>query len=72
MVNGSAAAMKILFWYRNPCIAGPYTGQIVEGYSDGLLQSLKADKCLPQSGIFGKILVLYLKHILTKIEYQLS
>lgn len=43
-------------------------GQIVEGYSDGLLQSLKEDPCLPQSGIFGKMFVLYLKHILTKLN----
>lgn len=43
-------------------------GWIVEGYSDGLLQSLKEDPCLPQSGIFGKMFVLYLKHILTKLN----
>lgn len=61
MVNGSAAASKVLFGYGSPCIAGPYMGQIMEGYSDGLLQSLREDQCLPQSWIFGKILVLYLK-----------
>lgn len=72
MVNGSAADIKVLFWYGDPCIAGPCVGQIVEGCSDGLLRSLKEDQCLPQSWIFGKVSVLYLKHTRIKMEYRLS
>lgn len=37
-------------------------GRVVEGHSDGRLQTLQQDRCLPQRGALGKRLVLYLKH----------